>query len=62
VVPVVMVVQGVVHLLVVVIIRGMVFLDKVMMAVRRLVIAYRVAAVEQEKQETRIVKVTAVTV
>tara|TARA_R110002012_G_scaffold2192_1_gene10491 strand:+ start:108 stop:293 length:186 start_codon:yes stop_codon:yes gene_type:complete len=58
---VVTVVRVVVPLLVI-IIQGMVFLDKVMTVVRRLMMGNRVAAVEQEKQETRIVKVTAVMV
>jgi|TARA_R110001583_G_scaffold157127_1_gene309051 hypothetical protein len=59
---VVTVVQGVVHLLLMVIIRGMVFLDKVMTAVQQPMTGNRVAEEELEKQETRTVKVTAVTV
>tara|TARA_R110000796_G_scaffold89398_1_gene192876 strand:- start:231 stop:401 length:171 start_codon:yes stop_codon:yes gene_type:complete len=56
-----MVVRGVV-LHIVGILRERVFRDKVMTAVQHLETAHRVAAVEQEKQETRIVKVTAATV
>tara|TARA_R100000935_G_scaffold17728_1_gene34437 strand:- start:287 stop:475 length:189 start_codon:yes stop_codon:yes gene_type:complete len=56
--PVVMVVQGVV-LRIVIIIRGMVFLDKVMTVVQPPMTGNRAAAAEQEKQETQTVKVTA---
>jgi hypothetical protein len=58
---VVMVVQVVV-LPLVIIIQEMVLLDKVMTAVQQPVTGYQAAAVEQEKQEIRIVKVTEVTV
>jgi hypothetical protein len=61
VVLVVMVVQGVV-LRTVIILPEQVFLGKVMTVVRRLMVVYPAAAAERVKQETRIVKVTAVTV
>jgi hypothetical protein len=45
-----------------IIIREIGFLDKVMTVVRRLMTGNRVAGAVQEKQETRIVNVTEVTV